>query len=134
MKPITKTVAATCLTLGLAIAALGGGTAARAQDEMHGVDLLHPGAQFAPSMPSGLTPYGGAMTPPAASSGGALSPGATTSSGSLEHSPRVIDPQRLVPGTPSIHLAPSYNSCTGKTVSPGQQIGSDKTYCGYGKQ
>jgi len=132
MKPISKTMAATYLTLGLAIAALGDGPAALAQDDMHGVDMLHPGAQFAPQMPSGLSPSG-SLTPPAASSGGALSPGAATSSGSLEHSPRVIDPQRLVPGTPSIHRAPSFNSCSGGTVLPGHQIGSDKTYCGYGK-
>jgi len=125
MKPTSKTMmAATCLTLGLAVAALGGGPAALAQDDMHGVDMLHPGAQFAPTMPPGLTPYGGSMTPPAASSGGALAPGgAVTSPGTP-------------PGTSSIHTNPSreFGSCTGAPASQGQQIGSDKTFCGFGKR
>jgi hypothetical protein len=117
-------MAATCLTLGLAIAALGGGTAALAQDEMHGVDMLHPGAQFAPRMPSGLTPYGGSQTPPAASSSGALAPSATVNSPGTP------------PGTSDIHHNPSrdFGSCSGAPSLPNQQIGSDKTFCGFGKR
>jgi hypothetical protein len=124
MKAISKTMAATYLTLGLAVAALGGGPAALAQDEMHGVDMLHPGAQFAPSMPSGLTPYGGPQTPPAAASGGALAPSATVTSPGTP------------PGTSDIHRNPSHDfgSCTGAPASQGQQIGSDQTFCGFGKR
>ena len=124
MKPKLKSIAVTCLTLGLATAVLGLGQVASAQDDMHGVDMLHPGAQFAPQMPSGLSPSGGPMTPPAASSGGAQAPANSVYS----------------PGTPpefrDIHNNPmnSYGSCNGSSVSGGQQIGSDKTFCGYGKK
>lgn len=119
-----KSIAATGLTLGLVTVVLGLGQAASAQDDMHGVDMLHPGAQFAPQMPSGLSPSGGPMTPPAASSGGAQAPANSVTS----------------PGTPpgfsDIHNNPSrsYGSCSGASVTPNQQIGSDKTFCGYSKR
>ena len=124
MKPMLKSVAVTCLTLGLATGALGFGQATRAQDDMHGVDMLHPGAQFAPRMPSGLSPSGGPMTPPAASSGGAQAPANSV------YSPGAP------PGTSDIHNNPSrdFGSCSGATASPRQQIGSEKTFCGYGKR
>src|SRR5512147_2845982 len=124
MKPMLKSIAMTCLTLGLATAVLGVGQVARAQDDMHGVDMLHPGAQFAPQMPSGLSPSGGPMTPPAASSGGAQAPSNS------------VNPPGTPPGFSDIHNNPmrSYGSCDGSSVSPNQQIGSDKTFCGYGKK
>lgn len=128
-------MAATCLTLGLAIAALGGGPAARAQDEMHGVDMLHPGAQFAPQMPSGLTPSG-PLSAPAASSSGALPPSTTGTPALLEeHVPRQNATDRMIPGTPSIHTQEGreLNGCSGARTLPNQQIGSDKTFCGFGK-
>ena len=124
MRAVPKSIAITCLMLGLATAGLGLGQAARAQDDMHGVDMLHPGAQFAPRMPSGLSPSGGPMTPPAASSGGAQAPANSV------YSPGTP------PGTSNIHNNPfrNYGSCSGASVSPSQQIGSDKTFCGYGKR
>lgn len=119
-----KSIAVTCLTLGLMTAVLGLGQTASAQDDMHGVDMLHPGAQFAPQMPSGLSPMGGPMTPPAASSGGAQAPANSV------YSPGTP------PGTSDIHNNPSrsYGSCSGASAMPNQQIGSDKTFCGYGKK
>lgn len=124
MEPIGKRLAVRSWALGLAIATLLAGPAAFAQDEMHGVDMLHPGAQFAPQMPSGLTPYGGSMTPPAASSGGSLPPGGT------------VNAPGTPPGFNDIHNNPSrgYGDCSGAAVSPSQQIGSDKTFCGPGKR
>ncbi|QEX21741.1 hypothetical protein FRZ61_16700 [Hypericibacter adhaerens] len=124
MKPARKRLAVRFWALGLAIATLLAGPAAFAYDDMHGVDLLRPGAQFQPQMPSGLTPYGGPTTPPPASSGGGLPPGGDVTS----------------PGTPpgfnDIHNNPSrgYGDCSGAAVSSSQQIGSDKTFCGAGKR
>jgi hypothetical protein len=124
MNMVSKSTAVAGLTFGLAIAALGVGPSAWAQDDMHGVDMLHPGAQFSPQMPSGLSPSGGPMTPPAASSSGALAPAGTVYS----------------PGTPAgtsnIHNNPShaYGNCSGAPATSNQQIGSDKTFCGPSKR
>jgi hypothetical protein len=124
MKMVSRSIAVAGLTLGLAIAASGIGPAAWAQDEMHGVDLLHPGAQFAPRMPSGLTPAG-PLEAPAAASGGALG---------FDVQPTV----RMAPGTQQIHpptRAPNFfNACTGAFTGANQQIGSDKTFCGFGRR
>ena len=124
MKMVSRSIAVAGLTLGLAIAASGIGPAAWAQDEMHGVDLLHPGAQFAPRMPSGLTPAGPLDAPEAANAGPM----------SRDEEPTI----REAPGTQQIHpptRAPNFfNACTGANVSPNQQIGSDKTFCGFGKR
>jgi hypothetical protein len=112
------------MAFGLAIAALSVAPTAWAQDEMHGVDLLHPGAQFAPQMPSGLSPAG-PLDAPAAANNGAMGRG---------EEPMI----REAPGTQQIHpptRAPNFSdACSGANVSPNQQIGSDKTFCGFGKR
>jgi len=126
MKTLSKSMAVTCLTLGLAIAALGGGPAALAQDEMHGVDLLHPGSEFAPQMLGGLTPAG-----PLAGRSTSSTPRLQT-----EHQPRELVTDHMIPGVPSIHTQAGreLNGCTGMAVSPRNQIGSDQTFCGFGSR
>jgi hypothetical protein len=124
MRIRSKSIASAGVALGLAVAALSVAPAAWAQDDMHGVDMLHPGAQFAPRMPSGLSPAG-PLDAPAASGSGAMG-------GSEEPA------LRQAPGTPQIHpptRAPNFSdACSGANVSPTQQIGSDKTFCGFGKR
>jgi hypothetical protein len=126
MKTLSKSMAVTCLTLGLAVAALGAVTAAQAQDEMHGVDLLHPGAEFAPQMPGGLTPAGPLAGRDVSSTPRLLE----------EHQPRLLETHRLIPGVPSIHTQEGreLNGCTGAPALPNQQIGSDQTFCGFGSR
>ena len=122
---VTKLFAVAGLALGLATAALSVTPSAwAAENEMHGVDLLNPGAQFSPQVPLGLSPSG-SMTAPASSRDGALSD--------------FCEPLlRQNPETPNLHptsRTPNFfNDCTGAPVSPNQQIGSDETFCGLGEQ
>ena len=135
MKMISRSIAVAGLTLGLAIAASGIGPAAWAQDEMQGVDLLHPGAQFMPRMPSGLTPAG-PLEPPGSAHGGPLEPAFASSDGPL--GPSFDRPVRMAPGTQQIHpptRAPNFfDACTGAFVGANNQIGSDRTFCGFGRR
>jgi hypothetical protein len=122
---VSKFFAVAGLTFGLAISALSVAPSAwAAGDEMHGVDLLNPGAQFAPQIPLGLTPSG-SLSAPASSRGGALS---------SFREPTL----RQNPETPNIHPTSTtptfFNDCTGASVLPSQQIGSDQTFCGFGQR
>ncbi|MGH6644268.1 MAG: hypothetical protein ACRED3_16395, partial [Bradyrhizobium sp.] len=124
-KMFSKLFAAAGLSFGLAIAALSvapSAWAAGAGNDMHGVDLLNPGAQFSPQIPMGLSPSG-SMTAPASSRGGALS---------TFREPLL----RQNPETPNLHptsRTPNFfNDCTGAPTLPSQQIGSDETFCGLG--
>ena len=122
---VSKFFAVAGLTFGLALAALGTGPSARAaENEMHGVDLLNPGAQFAPQVPMSLSPTGSMMAP-ASSHDGALS---------TFREPLL----RQNPETPNLHptsRTPNFfNDCTGAPTLPNQQIGSDETFCGFGER
>jgi hypothetical protein len=122
---VSKMIAVAGLTFGLAVAALGVGSSAWAQDDMHGVDMLHPGAQFSSQLPSGLSPTGGSLSMPASSSSGALS---------SFREPTL----RQNPETPNLHPTSTtpnfFNACTGASALPSQQIGPDQTFCGFGKR
>lgn len=105
-----------------------------------GPNMINPGSRFQlntiqPGRP--LTPDGSLSAPPSLGQPGPLSPSLGVG---LQPEPRRgVDLERLRPGAPSIPTGRDIYGrdvygCQGKVVTPAQQIGSDKTFCGYGRR
>jgi hypothetical protein len=142
MKAIRPLMLATALALAGVASAFGDplGGSSSGGELWTGPNMINPGSRFQldtiqPGRP--LAPDGSLSAPPSLGQPGPLSP--SPGVGMQPEPRRGVDLERLRPGAPSIPTGRDIYGrdvygCQGKVVTPAQQIGSDKTFCGYGRR